>query len=154
MKKFVATILILVMAFGLALPALADSSDVYDLCIKEYSAHLTSNHYKCIRVDGLINGRPTTSVKYVTIPADAGLVSLILERAGMLDRAKTRAELKTLTVASPVVDGAVLFKYSSTGALALVGIYANGHQFYIKSGYVVMEAYSANYWNRVGVIAG
>lgn len=152
MKKIIATLLILVLAFGLALPALADSSAVYDLCVTEFTAHKTSDHYSGVRIDKVVNPRGGTTIKYTSITADAGFVSQILTSAGMIDRDKTRAELKALTTVSAAVDGAILFKYSSTGGVSLVGIYANGYQFYVKSGYVVMETYNASNWQRVGVL--
>lgn len=157
MKKIIAILLTLCLLFVCTASALADSSEVYDLCANAYAAHLTSSHYSGVRLDKVVTVNPVTHktstlIKYTTITADAGFVSGVLKNAGMLDGKKTRAELKSLTTVSPVVDGAVLFKYSRTGAVSMVGIYAGGYQFYISGGCVVMEAYTPSCWKRVGVL--
>lgn len=159
MKKIIATILILVLTMALALPTLADGSTIYDLCVAEYNAHLTADHYSGIRLDKVVTVNPVTHktstlIKYTTISADAGFVSSVLKNAGMITTVKTRSELKAMATVTPALsDGAVLFKTSSTGAVSLVGIYSGGYQFYIKGGYIVMEQYAAANWSSIGSIS-
>lgn len=153
MKKIIATILILVLAMAIALPALAEGSTIYDLCVAEYAAHKTADHYSGIRLDKVQNGR-STLIKYTAITSDAGFVSKILKAAGVITTVKTRSELKAMSTVTPALsDGVLLFKTSSTGAVSLVGIYAGGYQFYIKGGYVVMEQYTATSWNSARSIS-
>lgn len=149
MKKLLATLLILVMAFTIALPALADSP-AYDVCVAAFNAHKTVSNGtridKVLTVDG-------TTIKYTAITSDAVFVSNMLKKLGLVTTLKTRLELKSMTEeVSAAVDGALLFKYSSSGSVSVVGMYAGGYQFYVKSGYVAMQTYAPSYWDRIGVI--
>lgn len=159
MKKLIALLLTLVLVLGIAAPALADASEVYSNCEAAYQSHLPANdHYACVRLDKVVTidrlGRVTTTYKTVQITSDAGFVSKVLISSGMLDKVKTRAELKNMTIpASVVQDGALLF-LTQSGMLKLVGLYANGYQFYIKNNYVVKEPYNAQAWTDVRVLNG
>lgn len=157
MKKLVSILLIMVLMLTFAAPALADGSEVYDLCVTEFNAHKPASAYSgsktIIRTGFDKYGRPIVLSRLtVTVSPDAGFVSNVLKSAGMVAGIQRREDLNMLAIASPAVDGAVLFKYSRTGAVSMVGIYANGYQFYISGGYVVMEAYTPSYWKRVGVL--
>lgn len=152
MKKLLAILIVMVLMFAIASPALADeettADKLYRGCCTMYDAHRPASEYAGTRVDAL----PKGGFKTVTITSDAGFVSLMLSSVGLGNGLMTRNELRAaVTPVTTVADGAILFKYYA-GTITTVGLYVNGYQFYIKNGYVAMEKFVQKSWVTIGLI--
>lgn len=166
MKKIIAILLVLVTIFACSSVAFADGktkSPIYDSCLSKVGTSADGYTgvylYKVVTppLPYLRGGKASTLIKFGTITAPVGFVRHVFRDVGVDVQARTVGELKAaVTRISKAQDGAILF-YSKTerikGGVVVrerIGIYADGYQFYINGGFVVMEPYRSKDWSSIG----
>lgn len=156
MKKLIAILLVLVVLFAFTSAALADGktkSPIYQTCLSRVGT--SADDYTGVYLYKVVTpplpymrgGKTNTLIKFGTITSDVGFVRCVYRDVGVDISARTAAELKTMTTRlAKAEDGSILF--CTTNGSMRVGIYADGYQFYIKGGLVVVEPYRAATWTE------